>query len=265
MESHRIRVGVLSYLNSQPFVHGLRRGGLERHCRVTLDTPARLAAQLRDGRLDVALVPVAALPHLARPRLLTEYCIGANGAVDTVLLVSDVPLSAVTRVYLDPQSQTSVALARLLARHRWKIAPAWVPARPGYERAIGGTAAGVVIGDRAFAIRRRFRFVYDLAQEWTSLTGLPFVFACWAATRPLPAGFAAALNRALRGGVAARAALVPELQARYPEADVGDYLMHKIDFRFDGRKRAALTVFLDGVAALGRSPPPVTGSARTAA
>ena len=43
------------------------------------------------------------------------------------------------------------------------------------------TDAVLLIGDRAMrACLPGFRYAYDLGQEWTDWTGLPFVYAVWA-------------------------------------------------------------------------------------
>src|SRR6185369_11597556 len=113
--------------------------------------------------------------------IISDYCIGADGDVGSVLLLSDVPMSEIKNVLLDYQSRTSVTLAQVLADKYWRIKPRWTDAKENYERDIKGTTAGVVIGDRTFALKNKFKYTYDLSGEWKIFTGLPFVFACWVA------------------------------------------------------------------------------------
>ena len=49
------------------------------------------------GPVDIGLVPVAILPELNEFHLLTDYCIGANGNVESVVLVQQVPLEEIKR------------------------------------------------------------------------------------------------------------------------------------------------------------------------
>ena len=74
---------------------------------------------------------------------------------------------------MDYQSRTSVALLKILLAEHWKIKPSFTAAVKGFEEQIKGTTAGLVIGDRAFAQRQRSKYIYDLADAWKQMTGLP--------------------------------------------------------------------------------------------
>ena len=79
----------------------------------------------------------------------------------------------------------------------WNIHPEMIDATDdSYRNKIQGTTAGLVIGDRAFEQRKISTFIYDLASEWRSITGLPFVFAAWISKRPLPVSFIQQFNEA---------------------------------------------------------------------
>ncbi len=241
----RIRISAVSYLNTLPFVHGLRKGALAGRIDLNLDTPARCTARLAGGEADIGLVPVASL-SMHPFRIVSDYCIGADGRVDSVLLLSPVPLSQIGRIALDYQSITSVALARVLEERLWKTGARFESTRPGYEDTLQGDRAGIVIGDRALALRKRFPYVYDLAAEWKKLTGKPFVFACWAALTPPPGDFMAAFNEALAWGVNEAGHLNnPSLEPGITLSEQAEYLSHCIRYRLDDAARDALRFFLD--------------------
>jgi chorismate dehydratase len=243
-----VRIAAVSYLNTLPFVHGLKHSALAGQMALALDTPAGCAARLAGGAADLALVPVAALPG-GRFHVVSEYCIGADGRVDSVLLLSESPLPAVRTILLDYQSLTSVALARLLEERLWKTGAVFKLAGPGFENAIQGGTAGVVIGDRALFMRPRFAYALDLAAEWKKLTGMPFVFACWAAVKPPDAGFLAAFNDALATGVAQAGSLHDAaLLDRMSESAQRDYLQKSVRYVFDDAKKKALAEFLKAAA-----------------
>jgi chorismate dehydratase len=92
-------------------------------------------------------------------------------------------------VLLSASSRTSVLLLQLLCRHRWEVAPrfATVRAEAPDLAALGGFPheAVLVIGDAALllASRREYPIRVDLGAAWKEWTGLPFVFAVWAARR----------------------------------------------------------------------------------
>jgi chorismate dehydratase len=240
-----VRISAVSYLNTAPFVHGIRHRLDPSLYELVLDIPAVCAEKLLSGKADLGLVPVAVIPLLKAPHIVSDYCIGAEGPVRSVMLYSDVPLDEIRRVLLDNQSRTSVQLTRVLARELWNIAPEWVEAKPGYETGIGGTTAGVVIGDRTFALNGKFAYAFDLAEAWQSLTGLPFVFACWVSNTALPAEFLRPFNEALRYGLSHRAEAAADLD-RLP-ADLGrvnDYLEHCISYELTEKKKEGLRAFL---------------------
>ena len=132
----KIKLSVVSYLNSKPFIFGLEKPWMKEHIELELDIPSVCAMKLLTGKVDVGLVPIAILPELKEYHLLTDYCIGANGDVNSVLLVSQVPLESISRVLLDYQSRTSVLLTRVLAKRFWKINPEWEAAEADYESTI---------------------------------------------------------------------------------------------------------------------------------
>lgn len=242
-----VRVSAVSYLNTIPFTYGLKKSGfLDETTEISIDFPAACAEKLITGKADIGLIPVAAIPNLDSVRIIGDYCIGANGRVKSVLLLSDVPLNEITEVVLDYQSRTSVNLVRVLARKYWNISPQWIKAEPGFETSFSGTKAGVIIGDRTFRLHREFKYVYDLSEEWKKFTGLPFVFAAWVANKSLPENYITAFNKALAYGIANIETAANEYLANnpYPGTDLIAYLTNDIDYRFDSKKREALDLFL---------------------
>lgn len=153
---------------------------------LSLDYPAKIARQLIDREVDVALVPVAIIPKLEEYHIIADFCIGAEGPVASVCLFSEVPLQEIKRIYLDYQSRTSVALLKILVRDHWKLSVEFIETTGDYQDKIKGTDAGLVIGDRALAQRHISPFIYDLGEAWLRFTSLPFVFAAWISNRPLP-------------------------------------------------------------------------------
>ena len=242
-----IKISAVSYLNSRPFIHGIEASEDLKNYHLQLDTPSVCAQRLINDEADVGLIPVASIPQLKYAEILTEYCIGADGPVDSVMLYSEAPLQKIKKIVLDYQSKTSVALVQLLSKKHWKINPQFVHAEKGYESNLNGTTAGIVIGDRTFDLKRRFKYKYDLAEEWKKFTGLPFVFACWVANKKLPDDFKENFNTAIRQGVENRRAVFAELQSEYPQVNIEEYLTTRISYNFDDKKKQALNLFLNYV------------------
>jgi chorismate dehydratase len=240
-----IKISAVSYLNTFPFVLGIKTSGELDDIELQLDVPSLCAEKLKSGLVDLALVPAGAIPEIEGARLITDFCIGAEGNVKTVLLLSQQPLDKITTIHLDFDSRTSVALVRLLARDSWKINPEWVDLPPGKASNPGEIESLVAIGDKTFALASKFPYIYDLAGEWVKHTGLPFVFAAWATTKELPEGFLLKFNHALAYGIG-HIPEVPEFfKNQIPKGvDCLAYFRENISYGFDDRKHKALDEFL---------------------
>jgi chorismate dehydratase len=241
----KVKISVVSYLNSKPFIYGLENSDIKPKIDLQLDIPSVCAQKLLEGKVDIGLIPVAVIPQLSEYHIISDYCIGAEGKVASVMLYSNVPLNEIENVVLDYQSRTSVTLVQVLAKHFWKISPSWIKAEVDYEKNVSGNSAAVIIGDRTFGLEGTYKYAYDLAEEWHKFTGLPFVFACWVANKELPADFLNSFNNALKWGIVKMPQLITEIEnsGKY-RTDVGFYLSQNISYNFNERKKKALELFL---------------------
>lgn len=245
MSDHKIKVSIVSYLNSLPFLHGLQNGGLTNEMELSQDVPAECANKLISGQVDIGLVPVAILPELPEYHFVSDYGICCDGPVSSVILASDVPLHEITEILLDYQSRTSVLLAQVLAEKKWRIRPIWKEASPGYETTIKGNTAGIIIGDRAFDAKKRHKFIYDLGAEWKELTGFPFVFATWISNKAIPEGFIQRFNTALEKGVQSIPEITRGLSRPFAgEPEIREYLQKNIRYDFREPQLQGLSLFL---------------------
>lgn len=216
---------------------------------LSLDMPSDCAQKLIDDKADIGLIPVAATLNLPQWEIVSAYCIGAVGAVNSVFIFSNCDIREATKVQLDPQSRSSNNLARVLLKNFWQVQPELIKDAPDYAISTDAHTAFVQIGDRTFGKTGNHKFVYDLSEEWQKFTGLPFVFAAWIANKPIPADFIKEFDNALRLGLAHRTELLKELPQR-SDFDLEDYLMHRLQFDLTEDKKKALYLFLDYIRAL---------------
>ena len=241
----KIKVTAVSYLNTKPFLYGIFQSDVQDEIELSLDIPSVCAAKLRSGEADLGLVPVAVIPQLSSPHIISDYCIGAVGAVKTVCIYSDVPIEEVKAMYLDYHSKTSVALAKILLEKYWHLNPVLLDSEEGYIEKIEGTTAGLVIGDRTIGLSERFKYVYDLGQKWADYTeGLPFVFAAWVSNKKLPDDFIKKFNEALSIGLEQIPQLIYILPTQYFAFDLKEYFTKNISYTLDTPKKVALKRFL---------------------
>jgi len=234
----------VSYLNTKPFLYGIFNTQLEKEVEIQLDIPSVCAEKLKNGKVDFGLVPVAIIPELKTPHIISDYCIGTEGAVKTVAIVSDVEISQITDLYLDFHSRTSVQLAQILLREYWQHQPRIHPAKEGFINRIGGTQAAVVIGDRCIGLEKQHGFYYDLGEAWLAFTGLPFVFATWVSNKSLPIDFINRFNNAMQAGLDHIPQLIQLMPTPNANFDLSAYFNQHISYAFDLPKKKALARFL---------------------
>ena len=245
-----IRLGRVDYINTFPLAWSLARHLGDGLAEEVVGVPTTLNALLRAGDVDVANVSsVEYARNHAEYVLLPSLCVGSDGAVESVQLVTDVPLPAVRSISVTGQSASSVVLVRTLF--------------PTAEiRAEGETAdARLMIGDEA--LRSAFDDPaphHDLGALWRERTGLPMVFAVWAARVGTPG--LDELDRALAGAVAdahehsADVARAAATRYGYPAGYLARYF-EKLRYRFGERERAGLARFFElahGAGALDEVP-----------
>ena len=239
---NKIKVGIVNYLNTKPLIFGIQHSPVAENLLLVQDYPANVARMLKEGSIDVGLVPVAVIPHLQEHHIITDYCIGCTGPVASVAIFSEVPINKIEKVLLDYQSRTSVALAKVLLRKYWQITPELIDTKADYRGAIKGTTAGVVIGDRALEQRKVSPYIYDLGEAWIEFTGLPFVFAAWVSNKPLPDNFITAFNAANKKGLENIDNVVADIP--YNVFYLHKYYTEHISYELTEDKRKGLRQFL---------------------
>ncbi|MEM8873629.1 MAG: menaquinone biosynthesis protein [Planctomycetota bacterium] len=172
-----IRVASVNYFNAKPLIAGL---GERDDVDLALDVPSKLLRRLQDETADIALLPVIDYQRIEGATLLpTGGGIGCDGATLTVRIFSQTPLDRIDRLCCDPDSHTSVALARIVMKRLHGRVPELAPLH-----AVTGAPgeARLLIGDKVVCEEPvGFEHQLDLGAAWKQLTGLPFVFACWTA------------------------------------------------------------------------------------
>jgi chorismate dehydratase len=229
-----MRLGRISYVNMAPVFHRL-----EADVEEVSGVPTELARMLLAGEVDVAPIPSIEWARNAdQLKVLPRLCVSSEGAVDSIQLVSPIPMERIRSIAVTPESATSVVLARVLFPDAEQV-PLGVDAD-----------AKLLIGDSA--LRSAFEDPtphHDLGRLWTERTGLPMVFAVWACADPVPEGIEE-LEDALVASVR-RARAEPDVLAReamerygYPAGFLARYF-EKLRYRFGPRERAALFTFLE--------------------
>lgn len=234
---NKIKISAVSYTNTKPFISGIKHSSVLEKIELSLDIPADCAKKLIENRVDIGLIPVAAIPFVPNAHIISSYCIGSVGAVNSVFIFSDVSIQEIKTVKLDPQSRTSNNLAKVLLKNHFKVEVDFIT-DPSVE-----TDAIVLIGDRTFGRKADFKYAYDMGEEWMKFTGLPFMYAAWVANKPIPEEFLKDFDEALGLGIQNIPTVIQELPV-IEGIDIEDYLLHKLNFNLTPEKLEAKDLFL---------------------
>jgi len=243
-QEHAIwRLGVVSYLNSRPLVEGLDG---DPQVEMTFDVPARLATLLDEDRVDVALVPVVDLVRCDRNwQIVSNACIGCDGETLTVRVFSRAQPETIRRLHVDGDSHTSVLLANVLWKAAYGTDLEILPLEPTTPR--DECEAILLIGDKVVNNDLlEFETETDLGSAWKSLTGLPFVFAVWAAPAAIDVQVVAGkLSHARDAGVQVAEMIAADYGPGlgFPVRVATRYLTSRLKFTLGSRQREGMERF----------------------
>lgn len=240
-----IRITAVSYYNTLPFIYGIRHSQYLSNFTLSLDVPSVCAQKLLNNEADLGLIPVGSFTDFPNLHIVSDLCIGAEKEVKSVVLLSNTSIHSLRTIYLDTDSRTSVNLARILAQKYWKINPEFKSNKSLDINQLTELDGQVLIGDKTFGQANRFKYCYDLAADWISLTHLPFVFASWVSVRPLPDEFVLNFNKALLWGINHLEDSIKEAEnLQISETELLSYLQNDISYPLTDQKKKGMELYL---------------------
>jgi chorismate dehydratase len=266
------KISIVKYLNAVPLAWGILEGPQNGAFDPVLNTPAECAEQLSNRRVDIGLIPSIEFQRIKGCKIVPGPVVASMHRVRSVILVSVVPLWKVKTVACDSGSRTSVALARIIFSEFYRIHPDFRSAEPDLANMLAISDAALLIGDTALKFMETNERpnievqkplvrlgseplqVFDLAERWRFLTGLPFVFAFWAVREGFEDQKVVDTLKASRDfGVAN----IPTIAERYSEPlqikkeFVQEYLERNVDYHMDSTRVDALQLFYEKAAQAG--------------
>lgn len=240
------RLGAVNYLNARPLVFGLElRTDL---FSLRFDVPSKCAALLHEGSIDVGMIPSIEYERGRGYRIVPSVGIISDGPVASVALFSKTPIERIRSIAADTSSRTSYALLRILCLEHFGIDPDFQPMPPDAREMLRRCDAALLIGDPALFLDHQQLGAekIDLGQQWTALTGFPFVWAFWAGRRDaLSQTAVAALIAARDSGVAQS----DEVAAAYCGSERAQlcrsYLRENIQYTLGEREEAGLMKYYE--------------------
>jgi len=266
------KISIVKYLNAVPLAWGILQGPQKEAFQPVLSTPAECADQLSAGTVDIGLIPSIEFQRIKGTRIIPGPAVASTHRVRSVILVSVMPLWKVKTVAYDKGSRTSVALSRIIFNDFYHTHPDFRPAEPDLANMLAQSDAALLIGDRALkvtednerpeAARQKplLRLgaeplqVFDLAERWRFLTGLPFVFAFWAVREGFKdASVVDLLKQSRDYGVANTATIAAKYSAelQIKKEFIQEYLERNVHYYMDRTCVEALELFYEKAARVG--------------
>jgi chorismate dehydratase len=281
----KLRISIVEFLNTAPLVWGFTDGPLAGKYDLSFAVPSQCAEDLRAGRVDVGIIPSIEYQRMEDVVALPGMAVAAKNEVRSLLVISKVPIEMAQSFALDTNSRSTVGLVHLLCQKHWNIAPEFIDSAPDPDKMLARADAALIIGDPALSLRLRMDalqakvpqgadccgrdgseqliknvqtlFIYDVAQQWREMTGLPCVLAIWVARRgavtpKIVADFLASREYGLAriDEIAEGAALKLDL----PPRELERYLTENIDFSLDEENLAGLRLYYEQCARAGLIP-----------
>ncbi len=176
----KLRLGITPYLNTKPLMYALINGQVGHNFDLVFDTPSRLSELLRQGKLDMSLIPAIEYAKGGDYSVIPNMAVCATGHVKSVLLYYKDAISDITNVALDDASSTSAVLVKVLLPRCFHTQPAYFKSASPMQEIQGKADAALLIGDQALIYSTKNGHFLDLGNAWYNYTCQPFVFAVFA-------------------------------------------------------------------------------------
>ncbi len=262
-----LRMGRIDYLNVLPVYYALESGDIPHDYELVYGPPAELNNLMAEGKM--LLSSTSCVEYAKRPErylILPNLAIGSNGPVQSVLLFSRRPIERLggQTILASRETHTSVTLMRLFFQQYYAMPVQWRTGSATAEvNSENPPEAFLAIGDEALRLRRHnaYPYVLDLAELWTTWTGLPFVFALWVVERKvleqvvLAESPAALLSRSRDFGAAHMDTILAVAQQRYnmTKEELQEYFAG-LHYSLGAEEQAGLQLFYAKLAEAGIIP-----------
>jgi chorismate dehydratase len=281
----KLRISIVEYLNTAPLVWGFTDGPLAGKYDLSFTVPSQCAEALRQGHVDVAIIPSIEYQRIDNIAVLPGMAVAAKNEVRSILVVAKKPIELAKRIALDTSSRASQALVRILADGLWNIHPEFMDAAPDATEMLKAADAALIIGDPALRIAMKMEalaakvasgedcckgdpedmpvpgfettFVYDVAYQWREMTGKPCVLAIWAG-RPevLTPEVVTDFHASKQYGISRMREIseAAAIKLDMPPRELERYLTENIHFDLEEEYLEGLRLYYDKAAAIGLIP-----------
>jgi chorismate dehydratase len=192
-----LKVARIPYLSCEPFYFAMERRGIALYDVI----PSALAGAAAKGEIDAGPMPLVDCFRLDEQfRFLSGFCVATIRKAGSVVLHSKPPIQELSgaRIGISGEAATSFRLLQVVLALKYHVpSVAYVTLEDSYD-------AFLLMGNEGLRQRfgvRDYPHTYDLGDEWSQWTGLPFVFARWMIRKAIDPKEAAVLEDTLYVGL----------------------------------------------------------------
>lgn len=261
MPKNPFRISIIDYLNSAPLNYGFKHGLGYEHFHLKFQVPSVCAEHLKSGDVDAGLISSIEFLRIPGLQIVPGLCIASPKRVRSVVILSKVKPEAIKTLALDQSSRSSVVLGQIILKERYNTQAECVLMPPDLPAMLEKADAALLIGDPAMRARKEGLIVLDLAEEWHSFTGLPFVFALWMVRKnaPLPdceGGLVDYFHQSLAMGRKNLDAIIDEAWPRigWTKLELREYLEENIRYTLGPDEEKSLGLFYEKAVSHGFAP-----------
>jgi chorismate dehydratase len=179
-----IGVPEASYL--RPLLYGLRDVQDDIELRVDIPAQLALALQERTGNLRCAfLSPLDFARHGGDYCIVPNACVSSVDSSNTIQLFINPDVRDIHTLAVDIRVTTEIVLAKIILAEKFpnregsKQPLKFVPMMPDRSEMLRKADAALIVNFHPVQYEADAPFALDLVEEWTDMTGLPYVHGFW--------------------------------------------------------------------------------------
>ncbi len=218
----KVRLGVSEAAYLRPLLHGLNAP--DSLFEPVFDLPASSSVHLNERTGDMRcafLSPIDYARYGGPYRIVPQTCVSSSKATGTVTLTVNPGVRNISRIAVDVRVTSEIILARIILLERLRNLPEsranleFIPMMPDLRGMLAKADAALVVSLSPPQGPATKEFTIDLVEEWSDMTGLPYVHGFWVAREEdLESEHIQSLILAKEAGVAAMGDTVRDLAQR---------------------------------------------------
>jgi predicted solute-binding protein len=184
----KVRLGVSDAMYLRPLLFGLETA--DSPFELSYDIPAVSSLHLNKRTNDLRcafLSPIDYARYGGSYRLVPQICVSSSRSTGTITLTVKHGIRNIRKVAVDIRVTSEIVLAKIILLERFRNLSEdraeieFVPMMPSLELMLQKADAAVIVNPSPVKSPLSDHFTLDLVEEWSDMTGFPYVHGFWVA------------------------------------------------------------------------------------